>query len=693
MMFQRLHKTKAAASRLSRIVVAALMLFCVFGVQQVLADDVIRVTGKVISKEKRKALMGVNVIDDKTNRLLATTDEDGRFAVNVYGNSSLRFTMIGAKARTVRIKNLTNIEVEMDEHDIELGEATVVVKRIVDKVMPEPTQIEIKGNYAFIKTRVRVPREMFGKDTRLVVQPIFHNATKNTMQAMRPMVYDAREYNRTQQRMYDFDIEHGDPLAKYITVKADSMREGNRKNDIIGYSDSIYINDARDDYSCDVFSAIEDYNHIIYRDTTIIARGTVNPLRFLDYGFQGNLVTDSAYYPKAEMQLRDSKGEIKLQFPIGSAKLDLANPRNASELATLNEQLQTIARSKDASLRAFSIMGTASPDGSYAGNLRLAEKRMQSALNIIVGQLDSETRRKMQVSSKAQVAKWSDVVALLRRDSLGNEADAVESIIRRYSDPTAQNRSIRRLPFFAKTLEGKYLPELRRVEYALNYSVFRTLTLTEIEELYNKDYRQLSRYEFFRLYRAEKDEAKREKIIRQALEIYPSFMVAASDLQAILIKNDKADAELLKPYAGKKAPATLNANHMIALLNAGQYATADSISDFVPDTPGTHMLKTVSSTLNGNYSQENFETIAATGLRNEVVMLLAMKRNKEALKKAKGLPDNEALSHYLMAVCYNRNEQPVEAYTELKKSFAMDPKLERTAYTDGDVNDLILDKK
>lgn len=692
MTFKEIHSQLRAAT-LPRLIAALLMILFAAGTQTVLADDVIRVTGKVISKEKRKPLMGVNVQDEKSGRLLATTDEDGRFATNVFGNSTLRFSMVGAKARTIRVKNLTYIEVEMDEHDIELGEATVVVKRIVNKIMPEPTQIEIRGNYAIIKTRVRVPREMFASDTRLVVQPIFHNASKKTMQAMRPMVYDAQTYNRTQQRMYDFDLKQGDPLAKYITIKADSLREKGRKNDIIGYSDSIYIDDARDDYSCDVFSAIENYNRIIYRDTTIIARGTVNPLRFLDYAFQGTIVTDSAYYPKAEMQLRDSKGEIKLQFPIGSAKLDLSNPRNADELSQLNEQLQAIAHSKDASLRAFSIMGTASPDGSYAGNLKLAEKRMQSALNYIVGQLDSETRRRMSVSSKAKVAKWDDVVALLRRDSLNKEADAIQDILNRYKTPDVQGRHIRHLPFFRNTLEAKYLPQLRRVEYALNYSIFRVLTLSEIQQLYEKDYKQLSRYEFFRLYRAEADEAKREKIIRQALEIYPSFGIAASDLQAILIKNGKADRDLLKPYAGKKAPATLNANHMIALLNSGQYSQADSISDFLPDTPDTHMLKIVTSTLNGDYNQDNFNAIAATGLRNEVVMLLAMKRNEEALKRSKELPEEEALTHYLRAVCLNRAEKPVEAYTELKQAFSMDPELERTAYTDGDVNDLILDKK
>lgn len=682
------------ATHFKRVALTLATLLCLaLGAQ---AQEVVRLTGRVVSKQTGEPLIGVNITDTRLRRALAVTDEDGRFSMNTHVGTQLRFSMIGAKQEMVKVKNDKFLTVKLDEDDVQLKEVEVKTKRITDRIMPEPTDIEVKGNWLYVRTRVRVPKQMFQHDRRLVVQPILNNVTENKLTLMRPMVYDAKEYHRTQDRLYNFNMNSetaGDPLAKHVTVKSSATREKGQANDIIGYSDSIFVKNLKAEYSCDVYMAIEDYTHIIYRDTTIIARGTVNPLRFLDYAFQGTIVTDSAYYPKAEMQLRDSKGEIKLQFPIGSAKLDLSNPRNADELSQLNEQLQAIAHSKDASLRAFSIMGTASPDGSYAGNLKLAEKRMQSALNYIVGQLDSETRRRMSVSSKAKVAKWDDVVALLRRDSLNKEADAIQDILNRYKTPDVQGRHIRRLPFFRNTLEAKYLPQLRRVEYALNYSIFRVLTLSEIQQLYEKDYKQLSRYEFFRLYRAEADEAKREKIIRQALEIYPSFGIAASDLQAILIKNGKADRDLLKPYAGKKAPATLNANHMIALLNSGQYSQADSISDFLPDTPDTHMLKIVTSTLNGDYNQDNFNAIAATGLRNEVVMLLAMKRNEEALKRSKELPEEEALTHYLRAVCLNRAEKPVEAYTELKQAFSMDPELERTAYTDGDVNDLILDKK
>lgn len=294
----------------------------------------------------------------------------------------------------------------------------------------------------------------------------------------------------------------------------------------------------------------------------------------------------------------------------------------------------------------------------------------------------------MEVSSHAAVAPWSDVVELMRRDSLTEEAGQIERITQRYKNIDEQSRQIRRLPFYKSLLEGKYLPGLRRVQYEMNYSIYRFLNLEEIRALYAKDYRQLSRYEFFRLYRGESDPERREALCRQALEIYPSFMIAANDLQAALINKNQPQADLLTPFAGKEAPTTLNINHTIALIDAGRYTTADSVAQFIPYTPETRVLKAVTAALNGKYA-ESFQAIAETGLRNEVCMLLAMKRDKEALTRAQQLPENEGISHYLLAVCYNRTDHPVEAFDELKRAFQLDPSLKEIAPLDGDVNDLL----
>lgn len=510
---------------------------------------------------------------------------------------------------------------------------------------------------------------------------------------MKPMVYDAREYNETQDRLYNFDLNDslaGDPLARYITVKSEQTREKGRTNDIIGYNDSIYVEHVKDDFSCDVYMAIENYNRILYRDSTIIARGTVNPLRFLDYSFAAHELTDSAYFPKKEVQLRDSQGKVNLRFPVGKAVFDSSDPQNASEIDKLRQQIETISQSKGASLSSLELRGQSSPEGRYSRNMSLAKMRMDYALGFLKRTLPADMTQGMTFTSDATVAPWSRVAEILRKDTLASEADRVEAILAAHpGNIEAQGRAIQRLPFYHKIIATRCLPQLRRVDYTLHYNVYRTLTIDEIAQLYAQDYSQLSKYEFFKLYRAEADTAKRVAMMRQALEVYPSFMAAANDLSVQLINHRQYDASLLRPFAGAGAPQEVNVNQLITLLNEGLYASADSVAHFVNDNESTHTILAVNAVLNSRYDAKNYATIAKTGKRNEVVMLLAMKLDDAALRMSRQLPDNEAVSHYLRAICLNRTNDPTEAYEELKRAFAMDASLKEIAKTDGDVTDLL----
>ena len=57
MTFKELH-SQLQSRHAPRLIAALLMILFAAGTQTVLADDVIRVTGKVISKEKRKTTHG-----------------------------------------------------------------------------------------------------------------------------------------------------------------------------------------------------------------------------------------------------------------------------------------------------------------------------------------------------------------------------------------------------------------------------------------------------------------------------------------------------------------------------------------------------------------------------------------------------------------------------------------------------------
>lgn len=655
-------------------------------------SEIIRVTGKVVDSKKGEPLGFVNVTDMETKRLVAQTNVDGRFSVNVHANTTLRFSMIGAEVMSVKLRGRDSLMVQMIMTDVALGTVETVAKRVVNRVIVEPTPMEIVGNTVYFKNVVGVPSKMFGHNRRLVAQRVFKNKTRKQTVIMRPLVYDAVEYNQTQDRLYSFDMKgkEGDPLAPFVLIKNDTLRDKKVDHrDSFMYMDSLYVKNPDDDFQAVTLLAIEDYNRIVFRDTLVTSKGKINPMRWLDYSFGASEITDEALYPKAIPQLRDSRGNIDLRFPIGKAAFDPEEAHNAAEISKLKAQIQDIAATRDATVQALSINGTSSPDGRYASNLALARRRMEYAISYFRSQMPEKLRSGMKFSSNASVAPWSEVAKLLRADSLEEEADKVEAVMKLYKGD-AVSQKMKRLPFYSKLLLNKYLPMLRSVGYTMSYSIYRNLTLDEIKDLYKKDYRKLSDYEFFKLYRSEENDAQREKYLRQALEVSPSFMIAANDLAALLIKHNKPDADVLRKFAGEKAPEVVNRNQMVALLANHEYQAADSLAAYVPATAENRLLLAVSGAFMGDY-EANYDAIAPTGLRNEVVLLLAMKKNEVALEKSKMLTDDDAVTHYIKAICLHRSNDTniaAEANRELKKALELDPELIEIAEGDADLNEL-----
>lgn len=655
-------------------------------------SEIIRVTGKVVDSKKGEPLGFVNVTDMETKRLVAQTNVDGRFSVNVHANTTLRFSMIGAEVMSVKLRGRDSLMVQMIMTDVALGTVETVAKRVVNRVIVEPTPMEIVGNTVYFKNVVGVPSKMFGHNRRLVAQRVFKNKTRKQTVIMRPLVYDAVEYNQTQDRLYSFDMKgkNGDPLAPFVLIKNDTLRDKKVDHrDSFMYMDSLYVKNPDDDFQAVTLLAIEDYNRIVFRDTLVTSKGKINPMRWLDYSFGASEITDEALYPKAIPQLRDSRGNIDLRFPIGKAAFDPEEAHNAAEISKLKAQIQDIAATRDATVQALSINGTSSPDGRYASNLALARRRMEYAISYFRSQMPEKLRSGMKFSSNASVAPWSEVAKLLRADSLEEEADKVEAVMKLYKGDVVSQK-MKRLPFYSKLLLNKYLPMLRSVGYTMSYSIYRNLTLDEIKDLYKKDYRKLSDYEFFKLYRSEENDAQREKYLRQALEVSPSFMIAANDLAALLIKHNKPDADVLRKFAGEKAPEVVNRNQMVALLANHEYQAADSLAAYVPATAENRLLLAVSGAFMGDY-EANYDAIAPTGLRNEVVLLLAMKKNEVALEKSKMLTDDDAVTHYIKAICLHRSNDTniaAEANRELKKALELDPELIEIAEGDADLNEL-----
>lgn len=658
-----------------------LLLFLLICSSALPAQERMRIQGRVTNSQG-KGIPDVNVIKASKNERMDMTDREGNYSILIRKSEQLKFTCVGYKEKLVNIDGRQIINVTLEEDVVQLDEVTVV-SEIKNKVIPEPTDIEIKGNYFHLKTRVPIPKEMFNTHRRLILQPSIYDVTAKKRLLLRPLVFDGESYHITQKRMYDYDLTQ-DPLNKYIQVKQSSHRE----KDIISYHDSLYIEQMKHDYRADVNIVLENYHKVVYRDSFSIAQGTVNPLRMLDYTPDALPLTNERYLPKPMMQLMDTKGEVNLTFVIGSAELDKNNPMNQREIDRLKGELNEIEMNEDASLRAFRITGVASPDGAFESNLRLAHKRTGLALERILAQIGPDTRKHLNVKSEAEVAPWEAVVELLRKDSRTKEADEIQAIIEKYRKlPSRLFRALRSMKIYAQ-LSDAYLPKLRKVHYTYEYSIFRHLTDEEIKQLYSKNPKKLTRFEYYRMIATASDKTEREKYCNEALTLYPDFIYAANELALVNIRCGTSNSAILASFVNKKAPTEILVNQTIALLDEGKYQKADSVINLAAKENVPKELYAYTQAFAGNY-EAAFATVAQSSAINEVIMLLAMKRNKEAWEKAQKLNSGTAKEYYVKAIAANRLDRLGEALMYLENAFKIDPSLVETAKIDGDVIDLL----
>ena len=685
--------------------------------------------------------VGVIIKDERLDKSYEIDDESGRsHSLAVYPNSKLTISAIGYESQTIKTgkDNNKTIEVKLLMERYTLMEAKV--KGDLNDIFSGPARTVAKqeGNWYKIPFTLKLKREHFHHDSRVVVQPVLYNHTRDTVIYMRPKVLDRPEYNVTQDRLYGFDIEENDPLGEYVTVatEKDSVinvqrfkqlpdsvkgkgfkalfrqiknipkRLKARKIDLHTYTwvDSIYKENPNDDCDCELRCLTEDYYKVLYDTAAVVAVGVVRPLRWLEYDVGIKEITDENKIPKPVQTPKADSAKVDLQFPNNGARFDLSNEVNKRIIDDLEEKLRALLGNKNATRINITLSCTSSPEGGFAHNYSLSQERMRFATNVLYGRLGAD-RDRVSFDQRASVATWTDVAALLKKDSLFDKASAVEEIAAKFKNRDDQWRAMRSLPFYGDLLTNKYLPQLRRVDYIISYTEFRNPSLQETRADYEKygPGPNINEYMYWQLYTNAENDTIRERIIREALKQYPDkeakeTRVFAHDLQVVLLRHHRSDTTLLAPFAGTYAWDEINIAHAVALLENGAYQAAMDHMRRVKETEKTRFLHSICAVLAGERGKV-LDVVARTSQRNRVSVLLHIDQNEAAYKTAMQMPDSLALTHYLRAVCINRlgiakiDDAIDKAKKELAIAIEMDPELKAIAEGDADVNKLLFDEK
>ena len=669
------------------LIVLILMVMPIYRAE---AQHEIRIQGVVRDLSTSEPIGGVSVIYNGDQ--VAFTDVDGNYSAFVPNNAELLFYKPEYNDYEVTVDNRQIININMTIKLVELGESIVVGKMSKKTIVVDQTELEVVGNYFHLRTKFRVPKHIFTTDKRFIVQPSLVNVTREEVDWFRPVVMDGEVYKVNRERILGFE-EDEDVLKPYIVEN--TLDETQH---IYAYHDSLFISREHfnEDFRAECYLAVnanyEDPKRD-FLDTVVIARGTQNPLRFLDYHIDPLELNDTSLIPKPEMKLVADKGVSRIGFVIGKAQIDRSNPENEVEMNKIKEKLASIVNNRFSNLNGISVIGYASPDGTYRSNALLAQDRTDVVLDEIVSSLPEDVRKYVKLSSMSIVEPWSSVAKLMAADSL-EAASAVQEAVDKYGDDYVNTQNaVRRIPGYKDVIAKEYLPRLRRVEYEINSTEFRNLTVPEIWDRYDRGEEDISRYEFWKLIESCPTPERQVAMEREALKKFKNFTLIANREAVRLHSIDSVNLDVLAPSVQLYAPLEVNFNQTLMALKAGDVELADSIMRFMPTNSKTSYLKSIVNTLNGDYDAA-YPFIASMGGLNEVLILLCMGRNKEAdAKMTVLLEDQENWKNadiwYVKAICANRLEDLNWAIEALNQAITIDPKLIEIARLDSDVMDVL----
>ncbi|MGN0191341.1 MAG: carboxypeptidase-like regulatory domain-containing protein [Candidatus Cryptobacteroides sp.] len=652
----------------------------------------ILVQGAVIDMATQKPLAGVSIV--RNGLRIAVTDSDGFYSITVPADATLFFYATGYNGYKTVVNNRQVINVSMSEIVLALGEAIVVGQMSRKTIVVDQADLEVVGNYLHLKTKFRVPKHVFRPQRRFIVQPTLHNVSKNKSLFFRPVVMDGKIYALENERMLEsYEELEGDPLAPY-TVENDL----DKTQYIYSYHDSLFV--ARDemdnDYRAECFLSVNgvyEKPKRDYRDTVVIAKGTVNPLRFFRYDILPLELNDTSLIPRPRLELISSKGVSRVNFLVGKAVIDENDSTSVAELNAVSSRVDSILGNKYATLQGVSVTGYASPEGNYSSNRVLAGKRTALILDKVTRTIPSGIRDGLALANKSVVLPWSEVARQMEDDSLP-QASKVRMVVTRYMDdfPRCQS-AIKSMPEYDTLIARKYLPRLRRVEYEIDYSVFRNLTDREIKEKYDSGSRDLTRHEWWRLIETAPDEATRIRLERMSLKSYPDFTLVANREAVRLIRDRKPDMNVLAPCVKDGCPFEVTFNHALACLASGEVKVADSLVQNLPADPRIDLLQAVIDVENG-YFEKAYPMFASMGGLNEVLLLMCLKRDKEAYEAASRLLEDPVNKQdpqvwYVLAACANRLDDLGTAMDALQCAVNLNPRLKEIARVDSDVMDIM----
>ena len=384
----------------------------------------------------------------------------------------------------------------------------------------------------------------------------------------------------------------------------------------------------------------------------------------------------------AFQRIIEQKQEASIKFLINQANLRASELSNVSikQLVDILKEINDMQEER--ALQNIEISAYASPDGSYAFNEKLAEKRQNASSKYLKKEL-KKIKMNAEVDTKFTAEDWEGFQELVSKSNL-QDKEVILRVLSMYQDPEEREQQIRNMSsVFTEIAEG-ILPELRRARLIVKYEVIGRSD-EQILAQFTEDASKLSVEEL--LYGGNvlvQDAATRKQWYEKTTKLYPNDYRAYNNLAqlAIMEGNTAAAQNWLQKAKNVNAKAPeINANMALLALKSGDVAKAEVL---MGQASGSDTYNEVLGNVNiakGNYTQAQQNLTSAQ--TNSTALSQILNKDYAAAKKTlAAIKTPDATTSYLKAVVAARTNDAGAVKANLKAAITSDSSLKARAAND-----------
>ena len=372
--------------------------------------------------------------------------------------------------------------------------------------------------------------------------------------------------------------------------------------------------------------------------------------------------------------------EANVKFLINQANLRSNELKNNSVKEFVAMLKRINADREGLAIKNVEVKAYASPDGGYAFNDKLANKRQNVSEGYVKQQLKGN---KMQADIDAHYTAqdWEGFMKLVQASNI-QDKDVILRVLSMYKDPQEREQQIRNMSEGFRELADGILPELRRSRLIINYQVIGRSD-EQIKQQYAADPTKLSLEELLYLAALEDHVSTKEAIYKKTIQLHKNDFRAYNNLAALALnKGDEATAERYLSQAlrcNSKAPEAF-ANKAYIDLTHGRVAQAEQNLANATEANGFNEILGALNIARGNYANATEELF---NNNNSAALAQLLNKNYMAAEQTlNAIQQGDAMTSYLKAILYARQGKRDAAQQALQQALQQDATLRTYAEND-----------